>query len=566
MSGESIKYGVESLSQQWMIHALLLSDEKFNINKVDLSLSQNEQYKPFQKQLDIFQSNYHFDSSPEKNIELFLNYCIKNNLNANFEQLKIFDFANEFLSANKEIQQRFSDAWIYKSVLSIKEPDKYEDITNDLVDLVRFQTAIPKKKIKKVFTDVLAFKKKYGISHVIQHESHVNGPWEGDMKGDIAFEDKLTLSLLAQRYYDPYNHNINLAIKKFNEFALKARFSFEKTDTLSANMAYDSYSFRQAILYERDSKTKLIEKIQQKETDVGNTEKENIILLKLDNDVLTPSSFIQAIVKKDVSLTRENIVEDSKKLSFLLANQQLINSISVGDLGTESTELLKPILESNYEQCVQIKKELSEHYRFMAFEKLNDDSTKFLDLVWNVLFGNDSKSQKMRDDPKLIEKVQSKFKSMGRFEFSLVEKIFNKCVESANKNISTEIDSGRLLVANLVMRTMSECVNSRNIPLERALIDTTAQFIHTREILLSDETEDEGKDGKKKKKKEKEKLEIKSVADMDFLPQVNINRQNPIKHLLVDFNKYRLVNNFIEYNINTFKEDISVNNKKKKTL
>lgn len=51
---------------------------------------------------------------------------------------------------------------MYKSVLSIKDPTRAE-VTNDLVDLVHYQTNLPKTKIRSIFTDAINFREEVQI-------------------------------------------------------------------------------------------------------------------------------------------------------------------------------------------------------------------------------------------------------------------------------------------------------------------------------------------------------------------------------------------------------------------
>ena len=196
-----------------MIHALLLNDETFDVKLVDLNQEKYEALRPFADEIKYFQENYHFDISISKNINNFKARYMEDVLRGGGdidsdmgvlteEATSLTDLTEEFLELNKDIVQKFTDAWMYKRVLEIKDPTRLE-VTNDLVDLVNYQTSIPKDKIRKIFDDAIAFKNKHDIDHVIQHEMHANGPWRTDAKGDIAFEDKLTLCLLANKEYNP---------------------------------------------------------------------------------------------------------------------------------------------------------------------------------------------------------------------------------------------------------------------------------------------------------------------------------------------------------------------------
>jgi single-stranded DNA-specific DHH superfamily exonuclease len=524
----SIKYSVEKLSQQWMIHALLLSDEKFSIQHVDLENIEYAALSAYKQQFVFFQNNYHFDSDAGSNLDLLGKYY--NNLGSPIQidedKMKIVSkFIDEFLNLNKDIQQKFSDSWIYKAVLEIKEPDHNDDITNDLVDLVQFQTSIPKDKIVNIFKEALAFKKKYKIDHIIQHESHVNGPWETDVKGDIAFEDKLTLSLLAQRHYDPYHHNVEGAVKEFNKYSLKARYAFEKADKLSEELAHDSYSFRQGLFYDRAEPTTLIKGIQERENKLKDNSKEQLVILKLDNDILNQDTQVVAIIKKDISLSREQLEKDSKKLSFICANEQLKYSIKNGDVG-EDAEYLEPILQSNDEISLQYKEDLSNRYRYIEFNKKAEQIKDVLEFIEKKLNGGDEKKSKRS------KKVNTH--QIGQDGFKVIEDIVNKYIETANRTAHTclkddNISEARVALTNLI-------INSQETSLENALKNGDLNF-----------------------------RTFKEVSDVSFLKEVNINRQKPVKLLLEKFSHLRLINNFIENNRKSLSdnyEDTNQNNLK----
>lgn len=529
----NIKYGVEKLSEQWMIHALLLSDEKFNIQLVDLQQPKYDNYNHFDKQLKFFQENYHFDTSFNSNFAAFTKfYQDLGQPIAWPDDLDLFvdNFSNEFLETNKAIQQKFSDSWMYKAVLGIKEPDNNDDITNDLVDLVQFQTAIPKEKIIKIFKEALSFKKKYKIDHVLQHESHVNGPWETDMKGDIAFEDKLTMSLLAQRYYDPYNHKVDNAIKEFNLSSLKARYAFEKADRLSENLAQDSYSFRQGLLYDRVVKTDLIKGIQAKEENL-NLPKEHIIKLKLDNDILNSDTQVAAILKANASLDRNQLESDSKKLSFICANEQLkyamnqsilnplkmkieddgakdvINSVRKADNFTDS---IFNILEANDTISITYKKDLAERYRYIEFSKKVEQMKDLLTFIETKLYPNPNPDAKK-------SKIKSvKIYDIGLDGFRIVKDIVNKYIETADRTHHTRLRQEDIQDTKaLLMKIETEDLQPSS--LEKALINSDVSF-----------------------------RTFTEVADVNFLREVNINRQKPISLLLDKFASLRLINQFID--------------------
>jgi len=541
----SIKYSVEKLSEQWMIHSLLLSDEKFNIQLVDLNQPKYANYTNLEQQLKFFQENYHFDTSFEANFTDFIKFY--QNLGQSIQWPADSDeflknFMEDFLKLNKDIQQKFSDSWMYKAVLGIKEPESNDDITNDLVDLVQFQTALPKEKIVTIFKEALAFKKKYKIDHIIQHESHVNGPWESDMKGDIAFEDKLTMSLLAQRYYDPYNHKVDNAIKEFNLASLKARYAFEKSDKLSDELAQDSYSFRQGLLYDRVTKTDLIKGIQSKE-DKLQVPQEHIVNLKLDNDILNADTHVVAILKADSTLTREQLESDSKKLSFICANEQLkyamkqtaLNSLKMKleDEDAEDTivqirkndnffDSVLHILEANDKISLEYKKDLGERYRFIEFNKKVEQMKDLLEFIEIKLYGLTSKRKNVKID------------DIGLDGFKVVKEIVDKYITTADRTYHTRLKPENVEAARQLLMKI-EIEELKPSSLELALKDTSLNF-----------------------------TTFKEVSDNNFLKKVNINRQKPIKLLLEKFSGLRLVNQFIENQNIEF--GVSLDNENQNTL
>lgn len=523
----SVKYSVEKLSEQWMIHSLLLSDEKFEIQHVDLNEAQYEPIRMFQKQLVFFQDNYHFDSSPEKNIvNLQIYFSKMGGFKLDNDQAIFFNdiFIPDFLDKNKSIQQKFADAWMYKKVLSIKEPNSAMDVTKDLLDLVTFQTTLPRDKIQTIYKEAIAFKKKYKISHILQHEGHINGPWETDSKGDIAFEDKLTLSLLAQRHYDPYNHSVREAVKEFNTYSLRAREAFEKADKLADEVAQDSYSFRQGLLYARESTTTMIQKIQDKEANLQIVDEEQTVIFKLGKDVLPQDTNVCAVTRKGITIDREQLEIDSEKLSFVVANEQLKNSLRNSD--NIAKEYALEILNANDRISQEYKEDLSTRYRHIEHNKKVAQVKKLLDTLITITEKGVYKETKtMKNLP--IEDI-------GIDGFSTVKDIYTTYVETAQKTVDTQLTSNGVEAALEFLQ--SKVLLSESTTLERAIEDSSSNF----SSFGADE-----------------------IRENNFLKNVNISRQNPVKNLLRDHKGLRLLNYFIEKNT-IFMQETPKNVKTKK--
>lgn len=512
----SIKYSVEKLSEQWMIHSLLLSDEEFDIKHVSLDNPKYHFLKEHEEGLIFFQDNYHFDTSPENNLINFQLYYQNVDIEeegaendnrlakSESEDAALKEFIKEFLELNKEIQQKFSDSWMYKKVLSIKDPNRVE-VTNDLVDLVHYQTNIPKEKIRIIFDQAIRFKEKHGVDHILQHEGHINGPWEFDSKGDVAFEDKLTFSLLAQRKYDSYTHNIKEAVQTFNRYVVDARKAFDKADELSIYLANDSYSYRQALLYNRDIKSNLVQNVQNKESRLLDDEDMDIVKFKLSDKVIPPDTGVYAITHPKVSIDREQIEKDSEMLSFIVVNEQLKSSLKTSKLTGTTKEQTKEILLSNDAKSIEYKQELSNRYKYIEFNKKDYQLTKFLEAVEEALLDGNIE--------KLKKKKVNEIDSTG---LEMIHRIVINYIDGLNRYNTGKININKILdVAKYIEELKTECKPSK---LEEAFLNKDVSF---------------GKDS----------LEI---SEENFLPSLEIKRLNPLKNLLKDHPKLRLVNTFIE--------------------
>ena len=511
MPSNSTKYSVEKMSEQWMIHALLLNDEDFNVKLVDLNQEKYSALKPFAEEIKYFQENYHFDISITKNLNNFKSRYMEDvlrggEINSEMgvlteEATSLTELTEEFLEINKEIVQKFTDAWMYKRVLEIKDPTRLE-VTNDLVDLVNYQTSIPKEKIRKIFDDAIAFKNKHDIDHVIQHEMHANGPWRTDAKGDIAFEDKLTLCLLANKEYNPYSHSIDDAIKLFNKFQIKARLIFDVSDGLSDSIAQDSYSFRQGILYERDVQTEMIDKIQQREEMLSKDGKV-IIKYKLDNDVLPNKTNIYAIVKENVVITRKEVEEHKKKLTFIMLNEQLNSSChNAKEFAVDS---LREIYESNIPKIIEYKKELAEFYSHVEYNKKDYHVKEFLDKAVKIAIENDLPKRQTKNKKVYLENVDED-------EVRNVEKLIKQMVEGASSLVKIEKNS---------YQTVKDMIDYR-------LLQKTQTTI---EKALSNNTSIKN---------------FEEVSEDNFLKEVDIVRKTPLERLIEKHQEYGLINGIVE--------------------
>lgn len=500
------KYSVEKLSEQWMIHALMLCDEPFNIKHVDLSQPCYNMLLKHHDSLSFFQDNYHFDSSPGNNISYFKNFYPDINFSNEITSDQMRAFLKEFLTLNSDIQQKFSDGWIYKKVLEIKEPQSRNDLNNDLFDLINFQTAIPKDKIKKVFEDALKFKEKYKIDHIIHHESHVNGLIDGDHKGDIAFEDKLTLALLAQKYYNSYKHSVEDAVMTFNRHIVNAKLNYDINETMSDEVANDAYSFRQALQYNRNDKSPLVQSLQNREQSNITGNSAEVIKFKLDNGILIQDMSIYAIKRPSAVLTREIIEEDKKKLSFIALVEQLKTSnvdTSIKDISAR--ENVEIILKDNLELEEKYKTDLSQRYSYIEYSKKDFQVKEIIDTLIDCT--KNEKLTKIR--PESYKDIDAKGWDL---------------VENSLKNYIT--NSTTLGFSDLSPTGIANAMNWLTGTKQNHIPTSLEQAMNLPNGISSGP----------------------NIIDNTFFRHFSIQRKKPIDMILDKFISYRLINNTIEKN------------------
>jgi len=520
---KSVKYSVEKLSEQWMIHSLLLSDEGFDIKYVDLSHPDFKDLERYTEELKFFQDNYHFDVSAEKNILGFTSHFNEICLDRENGQLLLTKFTESFLALNKGIQEKFSDAWIYKAVLGVKEPKKGEIITNDFIDLVNFYTNIPKEKIRTIYDEVLQFKSKYNIDNVIHHEMHANGPWRTDEKGDVAFEDKLTLTLLAQREYNSYDHNIKNALMVFNDAKVRARTAFDIADGLSMGIAQDSYSFRQGIKYDRADLTPMIKNIQDKEARLSDETLTHIVKFQLDSDILPQDGFLYAIVKEGVSITREQIEEHKKKLGFVLINAQLATSLH-NVFKQEDNKNIMDILSANKETIMQIKEELSKYYYHIEYNRKDYQIKQYIKKVKDLVEAGATITPK------------TKFPSLGEVDvegLDLIKVVLKNYFNGLKSVYSSDSEYAQIKdIAIKAFDVLNKTIENHSATrLEHAAAFPTSGIKQT----INENGEP-------------------NIFEENFLPNMSILKEKPLKILVEKNNEYNLLHNLVKQMVEQSKE------------
>lgn len=367
LPNNGVKYSVEQLSLHETIRNVLLSKEAFNIKKIDVPSNLHH----LDSEMQYLMENYHFDSTIEDNIGHFVEYIGFDNEKIYADKENIAILLKEFLNENKAIQTKFADSWMYKKVLTLHDPLKGK-ITDDLIDILSYQTDLPSEKVKIILQDSLDYKEKFGLDHTLVHEVHNNIVYDKDGLADVVVEAVLTLKRLADTNYNSYTHDSEFAVKLFVSNALKTTTAHIRRKM--KDLALDSYSAKQARGYKRKNKSKFVDQVNKKSMD--------LIKFKLQIDILPSDTSVYAIPKKE--LTVEDIDNLSEKLTFVLKNEQLMNSLKTSKVSPQGKEALKLMLERNIPKCKEFKAEIMESLETVYFDRKDSDMKKITEMLYDA--------------------------------------------------------------------------------------------------------------------------------------------------------------------------------------
>ena len=456
-----IKYSVEQLSLHETVRNILLSKEAFNIKKVEVP----KYLESLSKELNYFMENYHFDSTVEENFSHFVEYIGFENEEIYSKREEIEALALDFLRENKSIQTKFADAWVYKKVLTLHDPEVGK-ITDDLVDLLSYQTDLPKEKIKVVLQDALDYKEKFNLDHTLVHEVHNNIVYDGEGLGDVMIESILTLKRLADTNYNSYLHDSEYAVKLFLGNALKT--TSQHIQRQMKDLALDSYSAKQARAYKRKNKSDFVDQVNKRAVD--------LVKFKLEIDILPPDTAVYGTPKTELS--NEEIDTLSEKLSFILKNEQLLNSLN-GYKNHESAKSMRLTLERNIEKCNEYKAEIKEKLENVFFDRSDSKLKKLTTTLFDVCLG---KNQKTYDE------------------------VF--------------LESDKVIFTG-VLDKYEEAFNKANVPFNRLAAETFLLSLTYVDPFDVEQIEELSND-----KKMAKKLDEYNFKESDFLPSVDIKRRN----------------------------------------
>ena len=371
-----VGYKAQGLGEMKFIRQLLLLGEEFNIKLID-DFSKYPSLVEHKDKLIEFQKYYRFNKGIFSNLSDF---------QAIYPELSEWDmgddkfiremnkFVVEFISNNKNIENRYNDTWYYQAVLKVFEPNMYTDLNMTNYDLVSSQTGVPVKLVEEVAEAAYKFKRHYkneGCTQVIANEVHVNGPYKGNIVGDVAYEDKATMMLLIDKFTNKFSNDIQDVTDVFNRSQREYSLNFIKQQAFAFDKPIDSMGFQQHKNFlRRDEKSKVIEVLEKQNFNILENTNSNIVKFKLSTNELQDNKHVYAITRPNIVLDDEQVKSDADKIKFIVACLQI---------GSE--HIKSPILSvynDNIETMKRYKKELLEHY---AYLEINNSTEQVSDYV-----------------------------------------------------------------------------------------------------------------------------------------------------------------------------------------
>lgn len=422
LPNNAVKYSVERLSSRAMIRNIILLN-KPESKKVTL----NAEEKPFRAALEFFQDNYHFDASPEINIENFATSLFKNqDAEELLATVNLGDLTGRFLMANRETQSKFHDGWIYEKVLAHYEPDaKNKRVPTDIVEQVNYLTDLPSKKIRQVFDDVIAFKRHFDVHHALVHEQHNNvrqRSTDGQGLSDTAYESVLPQMLAMMKFYNPYFQSTRYAVRRLIEDNVKGSlFQHMVGDHFNNELARDSYSMTQMLGFKRRGKTSVVRQAQDVANGKNQPTEEGFaeIKFKLRTDILPPGSAIYGVPRRHLS--QAEIKEIGKVLEFLCVNEQLKTAVrDASNLSHDHAERLLMMAEANNEEAIIKRDRLLEVFESLDFSRRDELVKKTAEMMSDLFHGEfTGLPRKFRPTDDMISMAEAIGKEMEKLYYKM---------------------------------------------------------------------------------------------------------------------------------------------------
>lgn len=380
LPNNAVKYSVERMSLHAMVRNILL-DKPAAISMVAL----NEQEEEYRSALELFQRNYHFDSSLDENIVNF-----HRSLSSKQENADMFQFVNmehlgaRFLHANREIQARFHDAWIYEKVLSCCEPATTRKTPNSAeLEQINYLTDLPSRKIKEVYENIVEFKRRHGIAHALVHEQHNNVRFhseDGQGLADVVYEAVLPQYLGMMKFLNPYYRSIDAAVKEMVTNNVVGSMAQQMIDReFRTEQVRDSYSMRQRTAFHRRSQTGVVKAAKEAADEGGAAGRLDTVKFKLSTDVLPPGGAIYATPRRHV--TPDEVAEASELLEGIVVNEQVKVSAMTATIDGPHRQRSIDIAAANDDQSLAGRNRLMELFSHIEYDARDARMTKLADIL-----------------------------------------------------------------------------------------------------------------------------------------------------------------------------------------
>lgn len=379
----SIRYSAQTLSDYKMIRNLLMDEQDFSIKMIE-DFDKYPTLKEHKVRLQEFLHTYRFDKDFFDNLmDERLGFIERSYA----MQADLIQLEKDFMELNRDLANCFNDAWYYKGILSLKDP-QYKDLNQETYEVISSQTGFSVDIVKEVLNKAYDFKQKYGVKELMQPEIHVNGP----INGDVLFETPLTLTLLASKTMETSlnsGYGRNYLIKPVEIFHEKSfDFTIDARNNKDERMlAEDSMGYIQLLDYKRDkeSQSNMVKEYQRKYGYLENFD-EMVLHFKLKTGVLQPDTHISAISIQELDI--DTIREDAEKIAEIVK----IDQCYVGNL-EDYTKGVNKILDENKQRKQEIMDELSTRYRYLELYQGVKQKGKLNEFIYEIDFSTQEKDK-----------------------------------------------------------------------------------------------------------------------------------------------------------------------------
>ena len=356
MKHTDIGYKAQGLAEQKFIRQMLLSKTDFKVNLIE-DFSEYQFLVNHKDKLIDFQNKYRFNKTLKQNTEDFLRFYNEdlilpdlNKFNTEFKE-----FGYKFLNLNSDISKLYNDTWVYKTVLLNGEPNLYSDLNQTNYEIISSDTGVPTDIVKEIMEEAYQFKrdnKEIGCTKILHHESHMNGPFKGDVVGDVVYEDKATIMLLNDRLSNNYKDDIETVANYFLSVQKEYQIKFLKQLNTVELTAIDSMSYKQHRGYvNRGVETDAINTLAKIDSELSQDYSK--IRFKLSEAELQANKQVLAVLHPNIEITPTIIDEDAKKIAYVLACLQMSDN---------GFDIIK---ESNADELLDVKKDLLNRYLYL---------------------------------------------------------------------------------------------------------------------------------------------------------------------------------------------------------